>query len=169
MTIYNPFSRLMHIFHKFVPYNYGIMREYIFSLLVGLLVFFTPIQGLIISVGIVIIFDTVTGIYRSVKKRGWKSISSHKLSNIINKMLLYELSLIFLYPIDKFVLNDLLLNLVSVEFFATKLACVLLILVEITSIKENIEQALEINIWQNLKAFLKRIKEVSKDIDEIQQ
>jgi hypothetical protein len=124
MTIYNPFSRLMHIFHKFVPYNYGIMREYIFSLLVGLLVFFTPIQGLIISVGIVIIFDTVTGIYRSVKKRGWKSISSHKLSNIINKMLLYELSLIFLYPIDKFVLNDLLLLLVSVEFFATKLACV---------------------------------------------
>jgi len=169
MTIYNPFSRLMHIFHKFVPYNYGIMREYIFSLLVGLLVFFTPIQGLIISVGIVIIFDTITGIYRSVKKRGWKSISSHKLSNIISKMLLYEFSLIFLYPIDKFVLNDLLLNLVSVEFFATKLACVLLILVEITSIKENIEQALEINIWQNLKAFLKRIKEVSKDIDEIQQ
>lgn len=169
MTIYNPFSRLMHIFHKFVPYNYGIMREYIFSLLVGLLVFFTPIQGLIISVGIVIIFDTVTGIYRSVRKKGWRSISSHKLSNIISKMLLYELSLIFLYPIDKFVLNDLLLNLVSVEFFATKLACVLLILVEITSIKENIEQALEINIWQNLKAFLKRIKEVSKDIDEIQQ
>jgi len=169
MTIYNPFSRLMHIFHKFVPYNYGIMREYIFSLLVGLLVFFTPIQGLIISVGIVIIFDTITGIYRSVRKKGWKSISSHKLSNIISKMLLYEFSLIFLYPIDKFVLNDLLLNLVSVEFFATKLACVLLILVEITSIKENIEQALEINIWQNLKAFLKRIKEVSKDIDEIQQ
>lgn len=169
MTIYNPFSRLMHIFHKFVPYNYGIMREYIFSLLVGLLVFFTPIQGLIISVGIVIIFDTITGIYRSVRKKGWKSISSHKLSNIISKMLLYEFSLIFLYPIDKFVLNDLLLNLVSVEFFATKLACVLLILVEITSIKENIEQALEINIWQNLKAFLKRIKEVSKDIDEIQE
>ncbi len=169
MTIYNPFSRLMHIFHKFVPYNYGIMREYIFSLLVGLLVFFTPIQGLIISVGIVIIFDTITGIYRSVRKKGWRSISSHKLSNIISKMLLYEFSLIFLYPIDKFVLNDLLLNLVSVEFFATKLACVLLILVEITSIKENIEQALEINIWQNLKAFLKRIKEVSKDIDEIQQ
>ena len=115
MTIYNPFSRLMHIFHKFVPYNYGIMREYIFSLLVGLLVFFTPIQGLIISVGIVIIFDTVTGIYRSVKKRGWKSISSHKLSNIINKMLLYELSLIFLYPIDKFVHSGILYTILAVS------------------------------------------------------
>jgi len=137
------------------------------SIFTGLVLFFVPIQGLVLSVGIVIIFDTFTGVYKSVKLNGWKSIRSRKLSNIISKMVLYEISIIVLYPIDKFLLNELLLNVVSVQFFSTKVACVLLILVEITSIKENIEAALKINIWKNLKNLINRAKEVKNDIDEI--
>jgi hypothetical protein len=82
-------------------------------------------------------------------------------------MVLYEVAIIVLYPIDKFLLNELLINIVSVQFFSTKVACVLLILVEITSIKENIEAALKIDIWKTLKNFIKRAKEVSNNYDEI--
>jgi hypothetical protein len=82
-------------------------------------------------------------------------------------MVLYEVSIIVLFPIDKFLLNELLLNIVSVQFFSTKVACVLLILVELTSIKENIEEALKIDIWKTLKNFIKRAKEVSNNYDEI--
>jgi hypothetical protein len=64
-------------------------------------------------------------------------------------------------------LNELLLNIVSVQYFSTKIACVLLVLVELTSIKENIEEALKIDIWKTLKNFIKRAKEVSSDYDEI--
>ena len=82
-------------------------------------------------------------------------------------MVLYEVSIIVLYPIDKFLLNELFLNILSVQFFSTKVACVLLILVELTSIKENIEAALKINIWQVLKKAINRAKELKGDIDEI--
>jgi hypothetical protein len=119
------------------------------------------------AVGLAIMLDTFTGIYKSVKLNGWKSIRSRKLSNIISKMVLYEVSIIILYPIDKFLLNELFLNILSVQFFSTKVACVLLILVELTSIKENIEAALKINIWQILKKAINRAKELKGDIEEI--
>jgi phage-related holin len=143
------------------------MKSFLLQLLTALLLFFAPIQQLVMVVGLAILCDTFTGIYKSVKLDGWKSIRSRKLSNIISKMVLYEVAIIVLYPIDKFLLNELLLNIVSVQFFSTKVACVLLILVEITSIKENIESALKIDIWKTLKNFIKRAKEVSNNYDEI--
>jgi len=143
------------------------MKSFLLQLLTALLLFFAPIQQLVMVVGLAILCDTFTGIYKSVKLDGWKSIRSRKLSNIISKMVLYEVAIIVLYPIDKFLLNELLLNIVSVQYFSTKVACVLLILVEITSIKENIEAALKINIWKTLKNFIKRAKEVSNNYDEI--
>ena len=143
------------------------MKSFLLQLLTALLLFFAPIQQLVMVVGLAILCDTFTGIYKSVKLDGWKSIRSRKLSNIISKMVLYEVSIIVLYPIDKFLLNELLLNIVSVQFFSTKVACVLLILVELTSIKENIEEALKIDIWKTLKNFIKRAKEVSNNYDEI--
>jgi hypothetical protein len=143
------------------------MKSFPLQLLTALLLFFAPIQQLVMVVGLVILCDTFTGIYKSVKLFGWKSIRSRKLSNIISKMVLYEIAIIVLYPIDKFLLNELLLNIVSVQFFSTKIACVLLVLVELTSIKENIEEALKIDIWKTLKNFIKRAKEVSNDYDEI--
>jgi hypothetical protein len=143
------------------------MRTFLLQLLAALLLFFAPIQQLVMVVGIAIMLDTFTGIYKSVKLGGWKSIRSRKLSNIISKLVLYEVSIILLYPIDKFLLNELLLNVVSVQFFSTKVACVLLILVELTSIKENIEAALKINIWQILKRTINRAKEISHDVDDI--
>lgn len=143
------------------------MKTFPLQLLTALLLFFAPIQQLVMVVGLVILCDTFTGIYKSVKLFGWKSIRSRKLSNIISKMVLYEVSIIVLFPIDKFLLNELLLNIVSVQYFSTKIACVLLVLVELTSIKENIEEALKIDIWKTLKNFIKRAKEVSNDVDDI--
>ena len=143
------------------------MRTFLLQLLAALLLFFAPIQQLVMAVGLAIMLDTFTGIYKSVKLGGWRSIRSRKLSNIISKMVLYEVSIIVLYPIDKFLLNELFLNILSVQFFSTKVACVLLILVELTSIKENIEAALKINIWQVLKKAINRAKELTGDIDEI--
>lgn len=143
------------------------MKTYIINILTGLVLFFTPIQGLLVGVGAIIILDTFTGIFKSVKVGGWKSIKSRILSNIISKMLLYEICIILLYPIDKYLLNELLMHLISIQFFATKLTCVILIFIEGVSIKENIEEALKVNIWQLLRNAIKRAKEVKNDIDEL--
>ena len=143
------------------------MKTYLLNAFAGLLLFFTPIQGLVIAVGLIVMLDTFTGVFKSVKLRGWSSIRSRTLSNIISKMLLYEMCILLLFPIDKFLLNDLLLQLISVNYFATKLACIVIILIEGKSIKENIEEALKIKIWSIVKKILSRAKEVKHDIDEI--
>jgi hypothetical protein len=143
------------------------MKTYLINILTGLVLFFTPIQGLLLGVGAIIILDTFTGIFKSVKIGGWRSIKSRILSNIISKMLLYEICIILLYPIDKYLLNELLMHLVSIQYFATKLTCVILIFIEGVSIKENIEEALKVNIWQLLRNAIKRAKEVKQDINEL--
>ena len=143
------------------------MKAYILNMLAALLLFVTPIHGLVITVGFIVMLDTFTGIFKSVKLRGWRSIRSRILSNIISKMLLYEMCIILLFPIDKFLLNDLLLHVVSVQYFSTKLICIVIILIEGTSIKENIEEALNIKIWKIVKTAIQRAKEVKQDIDHI--
>jgi hypothetical protein len=143
------------------------MKTYLLNAFAGLLLFFTPIQGLVIAVGLIVMLDTFTGVFKSIKLRGWSSIRSRTLSNIISKMLLYEMCILLLFPIDKFLLNDILIQLISVNYFATKLTCIVIILIEGTSIKENVEEALKIKIWSILKKILSRAKEVKHDIDEI--
>ncbi len=143
------------------------MKTYLNYILTGLALFFAPIQGLLIAVGIGIILDTFTGIFKSIKLNGWVSVRSRKLSNIISKMLLYEVTIILLYVIDKFLLNEFVLQHFTIKFMFTKLVAILLIFIELVSIKENIESALKIDIWKMLKNLLNRAKEVKEDIDLI--
>jgi hypothetical protein len=49
----------------------------------------------------------------------------------------------------------------------TKLVAILLILIELTSIKENIEEALKVDILKLLKDMLTRAKEVKDDVNKI--
>lgn len=167
-TISTTSSNNTNTIPKFVSSNFNTkMKDIFINLFKGLLLFFVPIKGLVLAVGVAIFLDTFTGIFKSVKLNGWKSIRSRKLSNIISKMLLYEASILCLYVIDYFLLNELLLEIVNINFLATKIASVALILVELTSIKENIEEALKIDIWKTLKNFIRRAKEVTDDYNEI--
>lgn len=143
------------------------MKSYINYILTGLALFFAPIQGLLIAVGMAIALDTFTGIFKSIKLNGLKSIRSRKLSNIVSKMLLYQITLILLFVIDKFLLNEFAQLHFSIQFMFTKVVAIVLIFIELVSIKENIEEALKIDIWKMLKNLLNRAKEVKSDINEI--
>lgn len=131
--------------------------------------FFAPIRGLLIAVGVAIILDTFFGIYRSVKVKGWKYVTSRRLSEIISKMLLYELSIICLYVIDFFVLTEFFQLWFSVSFFATKIGALLLIFIEGVSIKENFEKATGYDIWKMLKKALGRAHEIKDSIVDIKK
>lgn len=136
-------------------------------LLFSICLFFAPIQGLLVAVGTSIVLDTITGIYKSIKRKGWKSIKSRRLSNIVSKMFLYEICILCLFAIDKLLLNELISIHFTIEYFFTKTCAILLILIELTSIKENIEEAFGVNLWSLLKELFKRAKEVKDDFNEI--
>ena len=138
--------------------------NYIF---ISLLLFFAPINGLLIAVGVSIALDTFTGIFKSVRLNGWCSIRSRKLSELVSKMLLYEVCILLLFPIDNYLLNEFTLMLFGFKYMFTKICSIVLILIELISIKENIEEAMNIKIWVILKNLLKRTKEIKTDINEI--
>lgn len=128
---------------------------------------FVPIYGILIAVASAIILDTFTGVFKSVKLNGWESFRSRKLSHIVSKMLLYEICIILLFVIDKFILNEFIFKWLSIDFMFTKICAILLIFIELVSIKENIEEAYKIKIWDMLKKAFQRAKEVKDNIDDI--
>lgn len=128
---------------------------------------FAPISGLLVAVGTAIILDTITGVFKSVKLEGWKSIKSRKLSAIISKMMLYEVCILLLFVMDKYVLNEFILHAFGFEYMFTKICAILLMFIELVSVKENIEEAFNVDIWAMLKKALSRAKEISGDIKEL--
>lgn len=141
--------------------------KYINYIFASLILFFVPILGLLISVGAAIVLDTVTGVYKSIKLEGWRSIRSRKLSNVISKMALYEVCIILLFVIDKYVLNEFVKQAFGFDFMFTKICAILLIFTELVSIKENIEETFKIDIWKLLKGTFNRAKEIKSDINEL--
>lgn len=133
----------------------------------SILLLFAPIYGLLVAVGAAIILDTFTGIFKSIKLNGFKSIRSRKLSNVVSKMLLYEVCVLFLFLMDKFLLNEFIIRSFGIEFMFTKICAIVLIFIELVSIKENVEDAFNIEIWPMIKKLLSRAKEFKSDIDDI--
>ena len=113
--------------------------KYLNYIVSSLVLLFVPIYGILIAVATAIILDTFTGIFKSVKLNGWNSFKSRRLSHIISKMLLYEICILLLFVIDKFILNEFIFKWLSIDFMFTKICAILLIFIELVSIKENIE------------------------------
>lgn len=141
--------------------------KYIHYLVASLLLFFAPIHGLLIAVGMAIILDTFTGIFKSIKLHGLSSIRSRKLSTVVSKMLLYQVTILFLFVIDKYLLSEFVSLWFGIQFMFTKACSIILIFIELVSVKENIEEAYGIDIWSMLKNALSRAKEIKSGIDDL--
>lgn len=143
--------------------------KYLNYIVSSLILLFVPIQGLLIAVAAAIALDTFTGIFKSVKLKGWCSIRSRVLSNIISKMALYEICILFLFVIDKFLLNEFIFKWFGFTYMFTKICAILLIFIELVSIKENIEATFNVDLWKLLKKAFLRAKELKTDIEDIKE
>lgn len=135
------------------------------SLLGIVLTFFMPITGMVLAVGFSIFLDTITGIWKS-RKNG-VPIRSRRLSAVISKMFLYQLTIILFFLIDYFILNDILKTIFTTELLLTKVLSLVLISIEVVSINENYKAVRGIDLWASLKRLLSRAKELKNDSDEI--
>jgi Bacteriophage holin family len=127
--------------------------------------FLMPISGLLFLVGFVIVLDTITGVWKSIKNK--VKITSRGLSAIISKMLLYEITVIMFYMIDQFILNNIILQFFSVELLLTKVLALILVSIEVMSINENYKAVKGLDLWQSMKNLFARAKDIKKEVDEI--
>jgi len=129
--------------------------------------FFLPISGILLMIGLLIILDTITGIWKA-KKLGEK-ITSRKLSSIISKLALYEVTVIMFFLIDRFILNDIILTFFSVPFMLTKVVALVLSSIEVMSINENYKAVKSIDLWQSMKLLFARAKDIKDDLNKIRE
>ncbi len=141
------------------------IQSEIFTLLSICMAFFLPISGILIMILVLITIDTFTGIWKAKKNK--EKITSRKLSAIISKLALYEITVIMFFLIDQFILNDIILTFFSVPFMLTKVTALVLASIEVMSINENYKIVKGIDLWQSMKLLFARAKDIKKDIDEI--
>lgn len=138
------------------------LQELLIYAFIATCTFFAPVAGLLISVGVAIGLDTLTG-FMKIYKTGEK-FSSKKFSNITSKFVLYQASILLIFIMDKYLLGEFFKIWFSIDYFFTKIMAIVLIFIEGSSIKENFEAAYTINIFNKLKEFLKRSKELKDEI-----
>ena len=140
------------------------MGKYINAFIVSIITFFSPIYGLLLAVGTMILMDTILGITKAIKLEGWESITSRKASVIISKFLLYQLTVITFFIIDYNLINEFTKLNYGTEYLLTKFITLSLCFVEAKSIDENIKVIFGFSIWTNLKEVLTRTQEIKKTL-----
>jgi len=139
------------------------MKTILNYLILSFCLLFAPIKGLLIAVGVAIALDTIFGIFKAIKIK--EEINSRRMSNIVSKFVLYEASILLLFIIDKFLLGEFFKLWFQIDHFFTKIVSIILIFIEMTSIKENFEVAFKVNIWQLLKKTIQRAKYIKNEIE----
>lgn len=127
--------------------------------------FFMPVYGLMFLIGFAIFVDTITGVWKARKLK--QPISSRRLSAVISKMLLYEITLILFYLIDFYILDRIVLTFFSVPLMLTKMLSLVLVSIEVVSINENYKTVKGIDLWVSAKKLINRAKELRKDVEAV--
>ena len=132
-----------------------------------ILSFFLPIVGILILIAASVILDTITGIWKAKKLK--QPITSRRLSAIISKILLYEATVMLFFAMDKFLLNDIVMQFFSIELLTKKILALTMVSIEVISINENYKQVKGIDLWASLKNLFARAKEVTSDFKNINE
>ena len=123
-----------------------------------------PVKPLVFIAVLAIILDTCFGIWRSVKKGGWVSIRSRRLSHTISKSLLYSGAIVFIFLLEKFVVSDILGQFIAIDLVLTKMFTFFCVVTEIKSINESYFSVTGVNVWDKFKAFALRSKEQLEEL-----
>ncbi|MFM7088509.1 MAG: phage holin family protein [Candidatus Paceibacterota bacterium] len=119
------------------------MKEYIASLFMACIAVLAPLQSAMITVGVLIFIDLVLGLIAAKKQQ--IKIESRKLKFTAVKMLVYQLLIISAFIAEKYLIDWLPLNKITMAFIAV---------VEFTSIGENFQKITGLPFYQFIKDWL---------------
>jgi hypothetical protein len=124
----------------------------------------SPVTPLVLVAILSIFLDTCFGIWRSVKKGGWVSIRSRRLSHTISKSLLYSGAIVFIFLLEKFVVADILGQFIAIDLVLTKMFTFFCVVTEVKSINESYFSVTGVNVWDKFKTFVLRSKEQLEEL-----
>lgn len=133
-----------------------LLKDYLHPVILSALAVFAPIQGIIITAGVIIAVDLITGIL-AAKKRGEK-ISSAGLRRSLSKMLIYQTAILTGFLMETYLLHDI--------FPITKLVGGAIGAVESLSVFENLNQLSGNNIFKKVVDLLGSANDKKRDSEE---
>lgn len=122
------------------------------NLIASLFGVLAPVSAIIYTLTFIIFLDFVFGICKSLKFKD--TITSRKMSQSISKVFLYNLLIIGLFVMDKYILN----SGIGLE----KVGASLIILVEIRSIDEHFTKIFGYSLWDRIAEQFKRGNSLTK-------
>lgn len=139
--------------------------SWIKPILITLMTFLAPIQGLMILLISFILFDTIMAIYVSIKMKGIKSFRSALLrKGMTSKVFLYLGSVIISYLIDLYVMNG---SSFGIKLLLSKLLTSIWCYAELKSCDENSMKLGNRSFFVIMKEFFQKITGYSSDIKKI--
>lgn len=140
------------------------MKSKLSLLLLSTLAILAPVKPLVLIAVLSIILDTCFGVWRSVKKNGWSSIRSRRLSHTISKSLLYSGSIVFIFLLETYVVSDILGHFIAIDLILTKAFTFFCVITEVKSINESYHSVTGVNVWEKFISFVKRSKEQLEEL-----
>jgi hypothetical protein len=128
--------------------------------------FVSPIHGLFLIIGSIVIADTLYAIYYSIKILGVKSLSSTKAFNIAVKTFFYMGSIYIAYLISTHILDG---SLLGVTYLTPKALCVFWGLIELRSIDETSIKLGNRPFLEIIKGIINKAKSFKKDLNELKK
>jgi hypothetical protein len=123
--------------------------DFLFASILGVL---TPVAPIIYTLTFVIMCDFVFGLYRAYKCK--EEITSRKMAQTLPKLFLYNVIIIALFLVDKYVMN----TGIGLE----KVAATLMILIEMKSIDESFKTIFGYSLWNKVIDTIERGKSITK-------
>lgn len=135
------------------------MKNTTLAIFASLFTVLAPVQPLVLVAILAIFIDTIFGVWRSVKKNGWSSFKSRRLSDTLGKAALYSGGIVFTFLIERFIAGDIIAHFIAVELIMTKFVAFFCVVVEVKSINESYESVTGKNILAAMRKFVTRSKE----------
>lgn len=141
-------------------------KKLFFLIMTPILVFITPIQGLLIMMAVMVGFDTIFGIYASIKLKGRRSFRSHKLFNFGVKLFVYLGVILMAYCADVFIVGG---SLMGIKYLLAKGACSVFVYTEAKSLDETSMKLGNRSFWVILTELVGKVKGLKKDYKELEE
>ena len=134
-------------------------------MLLSLMTFFVPIQGLLLLLVLMVIIDTIMAIYVSIKMKGIKSFRSALLrKGMTAKIFLYLGTVIVAYMVDVYILNGATFG---IQHLLSKGLSAIWTYAEIKSMDENSMKLGNRSFFIIVSEFFKKITGFKDEINKI--
>jgi len=133
-------------------------------LLTSISLFLLPIKGLLITMIMFIVLDSVMAIYVAVKLGGWNAFKSTKFFNIVVKSFFYLFTIILAYFVDIFMFEG---SILDIKLLLAKSMTSAWVFIEVKSCDENSMKLGNKSLWVLIKSFTTKIKSIKKDLNDI--